>query len=212
MPSVAVRVQHHPNRARLLPTLLGSLDPLPFEVITDPDPSGEPNPWRCYHACLSSPPNCSHLLIVQDDVRVCQGFTAAVQLIAEAQPDFPVCLFLGGKPFHTLKMLRRLQYQNGPYVVMHPSDPLPMVATLWPVRKAQEFLDWTEENPSTGKSGRSDDARGGKWMGRTRQTILATQPSLVEHGLAGSLIRRNTTNEVRAHDFIGNGDPLAISW
>ncbi len=211
---ITVRIQHHPSRKRLLPALKASLAPLPVEVVTDPDPDGQPNPWRTYHACLSSPPNCSHLLIVQDDVQVCRDFPAAVTVIAERQPDFPVALFLGGVPFHTIKMLRKLRYGAGPYVVMHPSDPLPVVATLWPLHKAVEFLAWTEEHPVIGKSGRSDDQRGSTWMNRTRQTVLATQPSLVEHpGRARSLIFDQKGPDLRrAHRFIGSEDPLAVRW
>ena len=91
---ITARVQHHPARAVFLPRLLEALAPLPTEVIIDPEPYELASPWRTYLACLADPPDCSHLLIVQDDAVPCRGFTAAVEQVALANPDTPVCLFI----------------------------------------------------------------------------------------------------------------------
>ena len=209
--SVAARVQYHPARAALLPRLLESLAPLPTEVITDPDPDGRRNPWRCYQACLADPPDCTHLLILQDDVVVCRNFPAAVERIADANPDIPVSLFLGGRQFQTVRDARN---SRGPYVLLRPHDPLPVVATLWPRQLAVDFLTWAQANPmATGRRDpRSDDAVAGVWKSRTRTSVLCTVPSLVEHpDIEPSLIRAKAGGRTAAR-FIGDRDPLDVDW
>ena len=61
------RVQAHPSRRDLLPDLLARLKPLPVEVMFHE--SVPPDPWAGYRACLKNIPDCTHLLIVQDDAQ-----------------------------------------------------------------------------------------------------------------------------------------------
>jgi hypothetical protein len=54
---LATLIQHDPSRAHLLSALLEQLAPLPVDVVTDPDPNGQPpSPWRTYRACLEAFP------------------------------------------------------------------------------------------------------------------------------------------------------------
>lgn len=157
------------------------------------------------------------MLIVQDDTRPCGNFAAALERIAVINPHTPVALFIGGAVYRTSKDIPHAVHRGQPYVTVRLSDPLPVVATLWPVQKAAEFLAWTNTNPrATGGPGRdrSDDAWAGAWMRRTHQHVVATAPSLVEHhGQTPSLIRpRQVTDNRRAAMFIGDGDPLEIDW
>lgn len=214
MIDVHARIQHHPSRHRLIPALAESLAPLPVEVVTDP--GGElPSPWRCYQACLTDIPDCTHLLIVQDDVTVCRNFAAAVHLIAAANPDLPVALFVGKEAVYRTRIDVLQGSKRGlRYVPLRNNDPLPVVATLWPREKAEEFLDWSTRNPTfnRGRPQRSDDSQGAAWKSRTRQQILVTVPNLVQHpDTVSSLIRDNTGGRVAAL-FIGDADPLAIDW
>ena len=54
---------------------------------------------------------------------------------------------------------------------------MPLVAVLWPREKAQEFLLWGQHNKTT----RADDGNAGRWAKRTKQQVLVTVPSLVQH-------------------------------
>lgn len=85
--TLAAIIQHHPSRAHLLPDLLQRLAPLPVDVVTDPDPDGEPSSWRTYRACLEAfPEDATHALIVQDDVTPCRHLADALPgVIARAQ-------------------------------------------------------------------------------------------------------------------------------
>lgn len=187
-----------------------------MEVVTDPEPNAElPSPWRCYQACLTDPPDCSHLLIVQDDVTLCRNFGSAVKRIAVANPDTVVALFVGKEAvYRTGRDILQAANRGERYIPLRQNDPLPVVATLWPIAKAQHFLDWSIKHPmlNRGRPNRSDDARGASWKNRTKQHILVTVPNLVQHpDVVPSLIRIRAGGRVAAL-YIGGGDPLEIDW
>jgi hypothetical protein len=159
-------------------------------VVHSSDP---PNPWAGYQCCLSLIPECTHLLVVQDDVTLCPNFVPAIERIAEANPSTPVCLFLARLPADAAARATRALKYGDRYVTFGLRSFIPVVALLWPRVKAEEFMGWVgsgvklpgESNP------RSDDAVVGRWMATTRQEIKATVPSLVEHpDLEPSLIGR----------------------
>lgn len=179
-PYVACRVQSHPSRRVLRERLLERLEGIPLEVIeTDFDP---PNPWFGYQACLADPPDCTHLLIVQDDAVGCRNLPAAVTAVAREMPDHPVCLFLGMLPMRTKRDALRAGAAGERFVEVHLSDFLPVVAVLWPIEKARSFAEFGEAwVPSRRGPERSDDAMGGRWMRAKRQRVFAAIPSLFEH-------------------------------
>jgi len=101
-------------------------------------------------------------------------------------------------------------------------DFLPVVAVLWPRAKVEEFLEWSKDAKLPGlPNPRSDDAVVGSWMKFTRQTVLATVPSIVEHPddtlsvkwSEGSNVPSGTENKRRrAFNYIGDSDPLELDW
>lgn len=170
------RVQAHPSREHLWPALYEALSPLPVEVLVHS--SDPPDPWAGYRACLSGLPDCSHVLIVQDDAQPCVNFVPALEQIAERHPDIPVCLFMGSQPASAATKARRLM-QRGVvrYIPLGPASFVPLVAVLWPKAKAEEFLHWSRSGHTT----RADDGNAARWMKTTKQQIMVTVPSLVQH-------------------------------
>lgn len=210
------RIQHHPSRAELLPPLIEKLAPLWTEVICDDGPP-PPNPWRGYQLCLSDLPDCSHVLVIQDDAIPCRNFGPVLIRIAEANPRTPVVLFLGGLPKKTgADALRSLKYGSH-YSRVWIRDFVPVVAVLWPKEKAEEFMAWSKVDKLPGAFPRSDDAIVGRWMIKTKQEILVTMPSLVQHpDTVPSIIGRRAQwgrdkGRVALH-YIGEDDPLEIDW
>jgi hypothetical protein len=132
---------------------------------------------------MDKPPACSHLLILQDDVRLVKNFVPAVKSIAKAQPETPVCLFLGRLPRDASSKAERAQKTNRRYVELSRRSFLPVVAVLWPRHKLIEFREWAIENPYLfGRvDTRSDDAMAGRWKLVMRETVLCSVPSIVEH-------------------------------
>jgi len=178
-------VQSHPSRRELRERLLAGL-PADTEVVeTDFDP---PNPWLGYKLCLKAiiDSGCSHGVLIQDDCVVPRNLPPAVNKVIQVEPNVPVCLYLGMLPPQKGLALRAAK-EGKKFVELHQSSFLPVVAVLWPVGKASEFLTWAgEPNLLRRRNGqvieeRSDDAMGGRWMRTTRQRVVATIPSLVEH-------------------------------
>ena len=174
---LVARVQHHPSRNGLLPALLAALEPLPVEVVTHS--SEPPNPWEGYKLCLSDLPDCSHVLILQDDAQPVRNFVLALEQIAQRHPGTPVVLFLSGVPSATAVKARRLAKRGAVrYIPLGPSAFVPLVAVLWPREKAVQFLNWSR---TARNMTRADDGNAGRWMKATHQPFLVTVPSLVEH-------------------------------
>lgn len=177
---IQARIQHHPSRADLIPPLLERLG-LPAEVIGHS--SDPPSPWGGYLACLADIPSAGHVLIVQDDVTPALNFASAVEAIAAANPDTPVCLFLGRLPRDASIRADRAAKAGLRYIDFPLRSFLPVVAVLWPVEKLRDFAAWAEEHPGLPgqRQPRSDDAMAGMWKMRTRQHVRACVPSIVQH-------------------------------
>jgi len=214
--SVLIRVQHRAGRTDALERLLENLPPA-VEVITD---TGEPlNPWRGFRACLSDLPESGHVAVLQDDTIACRNLAPALALIAEANPDCVVALFMSKHPKRTHNRAS-LRYGKSRYVDVHLQDLVHVVALLWPVAKARAFLAWVDENPARlrGKEYQSDDATVTRWMQLTKQRIRATVPSIVQHPddvpsiVNNHRVRHGADSGRVAGYWIGDDDPLALDW
>lgn len=145
--------------------------------------STPPSPWAGYLRCLTDIPDCSHLLIVQDDAVPVPSFAAALGAIAASNPDAPVCLYLSRLPRDASRKADLAMKARQRYITLSWRSFLPVVAVLWPRHKALEFKQWADDHPTLPgqREPRSDDAMGGRWKMVTRQTVRATVPSIVEH-------------------------------
>jgi hypothetical protein len=103
------------------------------------------------------------------------------------------------------------------YCDIHHGDFLPVVAVLWPVAKALSFYEWGMQGVSH-RSGRpfverSDDAQGGRWMRQTKQRIVCTIPSLIEHpDDVASTISKKPANRTALFWHGTDWDALSVAW
>lgn len=216
MSKVPIRIQHRPGRDEGLERLLPLLPP-DVEVITD---HGEVNnPWRGYKLCLSDLPTEGHVAVLQDDAIVSINFAEALERIAAANPATVVALFCSKAPKRTYNMAS-LRYGRSRYVDTHLQDLVHVVGILWPVAKAEEFMQWCLGNPNRirGRDFQSDDATVTRWMQLTRQQIRVTVPSIVEHpddlpSIVNSHRPRAGGDSGRVAGYwIGRDNPLELDW
>ncbi len=216
-PNIAVIVQHHPNRADLLPDLLLALgDAI---VIPDIDPQGFPHPWRCYQACLeaaSDLPHATHACILQDDVTPCRAFREALAAAVAARPDRVLVLFHGGAPRQNVLRLTRALASGETWVELAASPWVPAVAVVWPIRLVCPVVCWVEEQEYP-RGFKADDEIIGRALRAFDETVLVCVPSIIQHedvvpSLAGQKARGGADpNRVAAY-WIGDGDPLELDW
>lgn len=172
---IHARIQAHPSRAHLHGRLLKALEPIQTELFTHE--SVPPDPWANYKRCLDYRGSASHLLIAQDDVIPAPNFVAATEKIATANPNTPVCLFMGAFPASTATRVRRAKPDER-YVALGPSSFMPLVCVLWPSHVARSFLDWSN---TAQRMTRADDGNAARWMRATKQQVLVAVPSIVQH-------------------------------
>ncbi len=218
---IAYIVQSVPSRQELRQRLLVDI---PLAVVVEDDGPPPPSPWHGYQLCLRAflETGASHGCILQDDVLVCRNFQPAVEIIRDVYPDIPICLFVGSSKTKTLRNYKQALHSRFRYASIWFQDFLPVVAVLWPREKVEEFLEWSRDAKLPGMPNpRSDDAVVGSWMRFTKQRVLATVPSLVEHPddtpsvkwSKGTSVPSGTGNKrQRAYTYIGEGDPLELDW
>lgn len=126
---------------------------------------------------MTDPPDCSHLLVIQDDAVPVPGFTEVLPAIAESNPDRPVCLWMSAIPASAAARARRA-WGKQRYIPLGPAPFVPLVAVLWPRRAAQGFARWAE---SASRLTRADDGNAARWMKQAKQEFMVCVPSIVEH-------------------------------
>ena len=151
--------------------------------------SSPPDPWAGYRRCLTDIPDCSHLLIVQDDAIPVPGFADVLPQIAESNPDTPVCLWMSAIPAATAARARKAKTR---YIPLGPASFVPLVAVLWPVKEAREFAGWAE---TATRLTRADDGNVARWMRNSRQQFMVCVPSIVEHDDFTPTVKGGTRKE-----------------
>jgi hypothetical protein len=204
-------VQHHPGRAHLLPRLLHHLRLLSPEVVAHS--SEPPDPWAGYRLCLTDLPDCTHVLVIQDDAIPVPGFADALPLVAQANPNTPVCLWMSAIPASCAGRARRA-YGKQRYVPLGPTNIVPLVAVLWPRARAVEFAEWAQ---TAARLTRADDGNAARWARQTRQEFMVAVPSIVEHDDFTPSVKGGTRGEShgRASDRVAlflAEDARAYNW
>lgn len=177
------RVQHLAGRDEPLARLLAKLPPA-VEVITDEERETRgANPLRNYLRCLADPPkSATHLVILQDDVLPCRNVDRRITEAVGERPDGVISLFVGGLSNRTRRDFYEALKAGKHWVPIYFRDIHHVVALVWPVKLATEFLFWFANTKIPGPViPRSDDAAVGYWARKTKHQFWATIPCLVEH-------------------------------
>lgn len=215
---ISVAIQHHPRRPDLPKRLRAALHPLDsskrsstrIEVVSDPDPDGELNPWRTARQCwLGTPEWCSHRLVIQDDAAPCRDFLAHVKRALTAKPDRVASFYLGWMPSVTARDALVAQRWGASWVRGHASSWVPCIALAIPQPLCRSLGEYDD-----GTTPIADDDVVGRWCRALGLPWYATMPSLCDHDDdAPSLMRDpRATGERRAMNFIGDGDASGIDW
>lgn len=180
--NLSVAIQTHPARAELTARLRDAVGG-DVDVVVDPDPGAAlPSPWRTYRQALEeTPPDATHRLVLQDDATVCDGFRAAADAAAKAQPDRVIVFFVGGRPTDHARTVYAACDRDLPFAELRRHTWLPVVAACWPSAMIPRLLDFVDAQGWRGRL-RADDEVVGRFLRHEKILPLATVPSLVQHG------------------------------
>lgn len=187
-------------------------------MVADPEPSGQPNPWRCYHECLRRTPDwATHRLILQDDSEPCDHFAATALAAIEARPDSPIAFFVGGLPADACAAIRLASTKGQRWARLSPWSFFPAVASTWPIETVRQLLEWVDQAGVSKYLTRADDAVLARFLQQKRISPYATVPSLVQHpdivtSTIGRKARAGADRGRVACLPIGNTDVRAITW
>lgn len=212
---LSVAIMAHPSRLELAHQLRRKLRPDRrhqhlIDVVLDPDPHGERNPWRTARlAWQATPAGCTHRLVLQEDVLPCPGFLKHARRALSAKPDRIVSFYLGTNAIVTWRELLIADARGAHWVRGFSASWVPALALCIPVGYVDSLAGFDD-----GTRPVADDEVYGRWTREHGLPWYATIPSLVDHDDdAPSLMRDPYTRGARvAACPIGKTDPGLIDW
>ncbi|MBR8742602.1 hypothetical protein [Nocardiopsis sp. MG754419] len=183
--AVSAAVMTHPDRTAQAARIANATGLTHVTVATDPEPEGPPTALRSARVAFgaASAHDTDHHVVLQDDVRLADGFAASVERILAAHPEAPVSLFVewGSR---TAVLARWAVYTGvGAVPVVNPY--VPTVALALPRALSVELGRFLEQEELAGLP---DDRAVLRFMRERGITPLAAVPNPVEHEDHPSLV------------------------
>lgn len=171
--TVAIRIMAHPKRVAHVEGLASRLRQQGSEPAVLVDENGE-GPWStCRRAWLSGiESGADHVLVMQDDVRICRDLVASLPAVIAARSDDVVTLFFPRRAMTAAKQRGISWVRIKRYLWAQ--------ATMMPARLAAEMVAWADANDRP-EWRRDDDVRMGAFFAHQKRHVWATVPSLVQH-------------------------------
>lgn len=209
--TLSVAVMAHPKRADMVDDLLTRLD-RPAEVVWDRVNDRHDTGARAMEAFN---PDCTHHLVIQDDVLPCRDLIAGVEHALDSVPaDAPVSFYTGrARPFgqEINRIVSKARNRNASWITMRGIYWGPAVCL--PTVHIPDMLAWFRS--TEGARVTNYDRRMSVWYGLNRAKVWYSRPSLVDHRGADSLVWNHTngTKARRAHGFAGEDvSALDLDW
>lgn len=202
--TLSVAVMAHPSREAMVDELLAQLD-RPAEVVWDRINDRHDTGLRSMQAF---DPDCTHHLVVQDDVLPCRDLIAGVEQALSAVPDgCPAAFYIGKvRPFAQRVSRAVAAAEGASWITMDGIYWGPAIAV--PTKGLPEALEWYQAQTVT-----NYDRRLSRWFEGQGKRCWYSWPSLVEHRGEQSLAHSNASSRRRAHRFLGaDVSALTVDW
>ncbi|MEV4847547.1 hypothetical protein AB0K20_30590 [Micromonospora matsumotoense] len=176
---ISVVVMHHPRRSDRIPALLAACQPLPVQVVVDPDPDGPPSPLRtAKRAWAAIAPGATHHVVLQDDILPTAGFAEHLHRALAARPTDGVTLSVQQTSPRNSYAVRRTALAGRPFAQMSAAEWTPTLALALPVAYAEELARFLAGIPDEDVD---DDGPVTRFCAERAIQVVATVPNLVEH-------------------------------
>jgi len=214
---LSVAIMAHPKRAAFIPELLDWLGDPDIPVVWD----RKQNRWDTgRRSMLAYDPNCSHHVVIQDDVLPCRDLLAGLtKALEHVPPDAPVCGYVGARrPNAPLvsAAIGRAAAQKASWITMHTLNWGPLIAL--PTNIIDEMIAYCDPLTTIDNY---DRRLSRYWELRRGVRIWYTVPSLVDHRDGPSMVpgRVSTVHHSGsrgcriAHGFHGHDrSALDLDW
>lgn len=211
--SLSIAVMTHPSRTAPLERLLADLDDegLAAEVIVDPEPDGPKSPWRTAQAAwATTPPACTHRLVLQDDALICEGFAAAALAALAAQPAHPVSFFVNWLGHQLGRAQLDACDRCDAWCWLPQYGWYPTVALALPRVLALDLAKHVVQRRVA-----ADDLVVAQWAYAKGHRVLQTMPSLVQHDedAPSTMEKSSRARQRHAVCFVGDAPHASmIDW
>lgn len=202
--TLSCAVMAHPKRQAMVDELVEWLD-RPVDVVWDRRNDRHDTGGR---AMAAYDPDCTHHLVIQDDVVPCRDLIAgAERAITHTPGDVPVSLYVGRvRPFAAAVQHAVEQAVDASWIVMDGIYWGP--AVILPTNVIDEMLETYRRSKVT-----NYDRRMSTWFEARKTPCWYTWPSLVDHRGDASIAHPSAKPGRRTHDFLGADETaLECDW
>jgi len=204
-PTLSAAIMAHPKRADMVAELQGWLD-RPVEPVWDQINDRHDTGAR---AIAAFDPDCTHHLVIQDDVVPAADLIAGAERALQSCPDnVPVSLYVGRvRPFsHAVDHAVEIAGDHSSWIVMDGIYWGP--AIILPTAVIPDVLGWF-----TRTTVQNYDARLSRWFESRKTPCWYSWPSLVDHRGDTSLAHPRAKPGRRTHSFLGaESSALDVDW
>lgn len=189
---LATAVMTHPARRAQAEIMRHRYPELDIEIVFDPEPDAEPATLRTARAAWASvPAGATHLLVLQDDVILCDGFLQSALEAVGTRPDDAITLFASW----TMESAQaiRLAALDGSSWTPVIDDWTPTQALILPADLALAFAEHCAELPDW----MPDNRAMATFLSSAGVTTYACIPSLAEHRPTPSLMLNDLLHGLR---------------
>ncbi|MEV6930397.1 hypothetical protein AB0M46_38755 [Dactylosporangium sp. NPDC051485] len=200
---VSTVVMAHPSRRHQAEQLQRRHADLDIQIVLDPEPDGEPATLRTAKLAWNTVrEDATHQLVLQQDVQLCVGFTAAMHQALRVAPEGAIALH-GNWVMPTAQAVRLAAFTGASWTqVVDPRSPTQ--ALIIPAPLARQFAGYAERY--------SDDMPDNRamfefLMEHGLKTYIAV-PNLVEHRTGQSLLLNDLFHGIRSSAVFPLGHDL----
>ncbi|HVX42545.1 MAG TPA: hypothetical protein VHC49_01605 [Mycobacteriales bacterium] len=178
-PRISVTIMHHPRRRERIPALVQAVRPLPAQVVADPDPTGIPSPLRTAKVAWSTiADGATHHLVLQDDIRLVEGFADHLRRAITSRPLDGISLYSHWDSPHNSYFVRRAAVAGSPFAPLSTREWTPTQGFCLPVDRARDLAKFLSTIPDEVKD---DDEMVVIFCREQGIEVVATVPHLVDH-------------------------------
>ena len=171
MNKLVVKIYGVESRRSCIDSIVNQLSIPEDHIFIDDRPNGGDVMYTAKKAWLSDHGDATHVLVLQDDIELCDGFLDICSTIVETHPDKIISLF----PFQFLREEERLKHITTPYIA---TFCISGQGIIMPVEYVKPCFDHIK---SVYDDNIADDTGIGSWAYNRRIDIVTTIPAILQH-------------------------------